>query len=295
MNVLLIVKQMETSSLQKHYHKSPYSCSIISVSEVAGSWLNRPPEHILKPIFAQGFTCDCSDALTVCAIDSNSLLYIKSVNFHWKDVCKAIIEFLKQKTLCCCRTMLPYDISLIRYQSFFTLVLFPSAVSAEFASFRIRHHFWFLLGWLVWVFFPNLKWYLLHFFALIMTFPLWFPKQIAGWNRIALICSIGSEQQLSKMWIEKGNAKQAFDLQSYNFKESIQELKILTVGKSLFCVCDPLIFKARETIRPNTRKIKGPRVSASIPHLLVRPNNIFKKNRQFYLDLCKTTPAIYWL
>lgn len=62
-----------------------------------------------------------------------------------------------------------------------------------------------------------------------MTFPLWFPKQTAGWNRIALICSIDSEQQLSKMCTEKGNAKHAFDLQSYKFKESIQELKILDV------------------------------------------------------------------
>lgn len=97
------------------------------------------------------------------------------------------------------------------------------------------------------------------------------------------------------MCIEKGNAKHTFNLQSYNFKASIQELKILSVEKSLFCVCHPLIFKAREAIRPNTEEIKGPRVSALISHFLFRPNNIFKKNKQFYQDLCKTTQAIYWL
>lgn len=34
------------------------------------------------------------------------------------------------------------------------------------------------------------------------------------------------------MCIKIGNAKHAFDLQSYNFKESIQELKILGVIKA---------------------------------------------------------------
>lgn len=97
------------------------------------------------------------------------------------------------------------------------------------------------------------------------------------------------------MCIEKGNAKHAFGLQSYNFKESIQGLKILDVDKSLFCLCDPWIFRARETIRPNTEKIKDQRVSASIPHLLFRPNNILKENRPFYLDFCKTSQAVYWL
>lgn len=74
---------------------------------------------------------------------------------------------------------------------------------------------------LVWLWFSDLKRYLSHFFALIMTFPPCFPRQTAGWTRIALVCSTAFEQQLSKMWIERGNTKRAFHLQSYNFKDSI--------------------------------------------------------------------------
>lgn len=54
------------------------------------------------------------------------------------------------------------------------------------------------------------------------------------------------------MWIEKGNTKRAFDLQFYNFKDSIVSLKILGVDKTICSI--PVIHKflrPEETIGTN--------------------------------------------
>lgn len=172
--------------------------------------------------------------------------------------------------------MLPHDIlyNWFCIRAFFALKLSPRTISAEIISFRIKRLFCF--GG----FFPNLKLYLLHFFALIMTFPLWFPKQTAGWTRIALICSTRFEQQISKMWIEKGNTKHAFDLQSKILRIQFYRLRILSVDKSVCSVHEiHRCLRPEETIRTNwlcsTEKIKDPIVSASSPHPQFRPNNTF--------------------
>lgn len=54
------------------------------------------------------------------------------------------------------------------------------------------------------------------------------------------------------MWIEKGNTKRAFDLQSYNFKDAILSLKTLGVGKTVCSVhAIHKFLRPEETIRTN--------------------------------------------
>lgn len=177
-----------------------------------------------------------------------SLSYVKSVHLCQRLCFLSHDMISKTKVVCCCRTMLLHDILCHWFciRAFFCTVIIPRNSFCRGFKFQNK-------GSLLVLFcFPNLKWCLSHFFALIMTFPLCFPKQTAGWTRIALVCSTGFEQQLSKMWIEKGNTNRAFDLQSYNFKDSILLLRILGVDKT---VCSTRVIhkflKPEETIRAN--------------------------------------------
>lgn len=129
MNVLLIRigKQTQMPSLQKHYHKSPYSSSIISVSEVAGPVFNRPLKRILKPIFAHKEFYLWLQWYCVCHWQSQDVLchvwnlYISIVKpcLHSHD------STSKTEVLGCCRTILPCDIYIIDSVSelFYTLII----------------------------------------------------------------------------------------------------------------------------------------------------------------------------